>query len=104
MAGGQVTYPGIIPQHVSPFFDWTYAQIGDVNRRGEGIRITSEGDPFKGSYRLLVFENDVLIGANCINSTTDAGKYKHAISRKLDLSVHSLDLGIAALFGRATNT
>jgi NADPH-dependent 2,4-dienoyl-CoA reductase/sulfur reductase-like enzyme len=31
MAGFDTIYQGNIPQHISPFFDWNYAQIGDIN-------------------------------------------------------------------------
>jgi NADPH-dependent 2,4-dienoyl-CoA reductase/sulfur reductase-like enzyme len=83
MAGKYNTYAGTVPQYISPFFDWTYAQIGDINRDGEETEILIEGDPFNGPYRLLVFEKDILVGANLINRENDVGITRNAIIRML---------------------
>lgn len=83
MAGKYTIYAGIIPQYISPFFDWTYAQMGDINRDGEETEILTEGDPFKGSYRLLAFEKNILVGANLINRENDVGITRNAIIRRL---------------------
>jgi NADPH-dependent 2,4-dienoyl-CoA reductase/sulfur reductase-like enzyme len=83
MAGMYTEYPGVIPQHISPFFEWTYAQIGDVNRKGEKIRVVSEGNPFGGTYRLMVYDNDILMGVNLINCREELGEMKQAITQKL---------------------
>lgn len=83
MAGRFTAYAGIIPQYISPFFDWTYAQMGDVSREGNNTEILTEGDPFKGYYRLLAFENNILIGANLINCENEVGITRNAIIRRL---------------------
>jgi NADPH-dependent 2,4-dienoyl-CoA reductase/sulfur reductase-like enzyme len=83
MAGVHAEYPGSIPQHVSPFFDWTYIQMGDVNGKGETIRVVTEGNPFEGAYRLMVFDNDILAGVNLINCSEGIGEMKKAITQKL---------------------
>ncbi|MBW2610497.1 MAG: hypothetical protein JRC68_09165 [Deltaproteobacteria bacterium] len=88
MAGLTTKYQGIIPQHISPFFDWTYAQMGDVSKEGEDIHVVSEGNPFKGTYRLLVFEKDTLVGANLINYAEEAGIIKNAIIQKQEIGDH----------------
>jgi NADPH-dependent 2,4-dienoyl-CoA reductase/sulfur reductase-like enzyme len=67
MAGNPSAYPGNPRRHVSPFYDWTYVQIGDACRQGKRIRVETSGTPFKGGFRLLVYEGDRLIGANLIN-------------------------------------
>jgi NADPH-dependent 2,4-dienoyl-CoA reductase/sulfur reductase-like enzyme len=82
MAARPCAYPGSPPQHVSPFFDWTYAQIGDACRPGAGIRVETCGNPFKGAFRLLMYQDDILIGANLINDTGDIGAIKRSILRK----------------------
>ncbi len=79
MAGKQLSFLGNPPQHVSPFFDWTYVQIGDACREGNGIRVETSGDPFKGSFQLLVFEGNRLIGANLINDPGSIAPLKKAI-------------------------
>ncbi len=81
MAGKTASHPGLVPQHVSPFFDWTYAQIGDVHRQGENIQVSITGEPESDSgFNLLVFEDERLIGANLINGLTHIGSIKKAIT------------------------
>jgi len=81
MAGEMTSYEGAIPQHISPFFDWIYAQIGDVNRQGRNISTVISGEPEKaGGYRVLVYDKDVLVGANCINGLENIGAIKKAIT------------------------
>lgn len=82
MAGQPTRNPGAIPQNVSPFFDWIYAQMGDVLCRGQNLRIISYGNPFKGAYGLLVFDEGVLVGANLINGVENAGRLKTAMVQK----------------------
>jgi NADPH-dependent 2,4-dienoyl-CoA reductase/sulfur reductase-like enzyme len=79
MAGKPCAYPGNPPQHISPFFDWTYVQIGDAFRKGEGIHVETSGNPFNGAFRLLVYQGDLLIGANLINDTGAIGEIKRSI-------------------------
>ena len=86
MAGGRVTYAGTVPQHVSPFFDITFAEVGDIHRTGEGIRLMTGGDPAVGMFHLLVFDGACLIGVNLVNGFRDIGAFKTAILRRLDWS------------------
>jgi NADPH-dependent 2,4-dienoyl-CoA reductase/sulfur reductase-like enzyme len=82
MAGEDASYSGSIPQNISPFFSWTYAQLGDVQRHGKFVRHIAFGDPRKEGYGLLYFEEDVLIGANLINCTNLSGKIKMLVALK----------------------
>lgn len=86
MAGKSMDYACPLPQHVSPFFDWTYVQMGDVYRKGDNVRIETEGNPFSGRFSLLVYEDDILVGANLFNDMTHLGIIKKAISTKNDYS------------------
>ncbi len=85
MAGKSSRFEGIVPQHISPFFQWTYAQIGNINNRGDSVRVETFGHPFKGDgrFRLLVYEADRLVGANLINCANEVASLKHAISMGL---------------------
>ena len=85
MAGRSSRFEGIVPQHISPFFQWTYAQIGNVNASGDTVRTETFGHPFKGDgkFKLLVYQGERLVGANLINCTEDIGALKHAISMRL---------------------
>lgn len=81
MAGKATFHSGAIPQHVSPLFEWTYAQIGDANRLGKDIETVISGDPEKeGGYQVLVYEKEILVGANVINRMQDIGTIKKAIT------------------------
>lgn len=82
MAGKMLGYACPMPQHVSPFFDWTYAQMGDVYRKGDNVRVETAGDPFTGGFSLLVYENDILVGANLFNDMRKLGIIKKALATK----------------------
>ena len=82
MAGKDAYYPGSLPQNISPLFEWTYAQLGDVQPHAESVHHFAFGDPGKGGHLLLAFRQHVLIGANLINCTHLAGKLKRAILQK----------------------
>ena len=84
MAGREAIYPGSIPQNISPFFDWTYAQLGDVRSNGNDTQYITSGEPSRGGYLLLNFEKNQLKGANLINCTHLAGKLRKAMIRKYD--------------------
>ena len=89
MAGQNTCFQGIVPQHVSPFFDWVFAQIGNVHADGKNIHTETLGDPFDkdGKFKLLVYDEDILVGANLINCMEDASAIKHAIALGRSLSM-----------------
>lgn len=89
MAGQIAHFQGIIPQHVSPFFDWVFVQIGNVHIEGRNVRMETLGNPFEGDgkFKLLVYDGDVLVGANLINCMEDAPVIKHAIAMGRPLSM-----------------
>ena len=83
MAGKYAAYAGAVPQHVSPFFAWTYAQIGDVRRQGEYVHTASHGNPFEGAYRVITYEEDIPVGANFFNCLDGIAAMKKAITEGL---------------------
>ena len=83
MAGRTAWDPGAVSQHVSPFFDFTFYQIGNVDREGDNIRVVSRWDAASREFYLLVFEGDRLAGANLINHRGAIGDLKSAMLRKL---------------------
>ena len=82
MAGREASYYGSIQENISPFFEWTYAQIGETRAEGEDKGHVTFGDPRDRGYGLLTFEGDVLIGANLINCTRFAGLLRRAVIQK----------------------
>jgi len=79
MAGESASYPGALPQNIAPFFEWTYAQIGDVRSSGDSIVHRSFGSSAEGRFLVLAFRTDVLVGANLINCAHLAGRLRRAI-------------------------
>jgi 3-phenylpropionate/trans-cinnamate dioxygenase ferredoxin reductase subunit len=86
MAGVKASHPGGMPDHVNSFFGLTFVHLGDVNRQGDDITVLSNHDLSEGWYRLMVFDKNVLVGANLINGFQNAGKLRTAILRKIDWS------------------
>ena len=82
MAGKAAVYPGALPENISPFFEWNYAQLGDIQPQGGDVRHIAFGDPERGGYHLLAFQDDILTGVNLINCTHHAGKLRRAIIQK----------------------
>jgi 3-phenylpropionate/trans-cinnamate dioxygenase ferredoxin reductase subunit len=82
MAGQSARFEGLVSQHISPVFDWIYAQLGDVNVTGASVRVECCGHPFEGEgkFRLLVYEGERLVGANLVNCPEEIPSLKHAIS------------------------
>jgi NADPH-dependent 2,4-dienoyl-CoA reductase/sulfur reductase-like enzyme len=83
MAGKDTISAGSVQQNISPFFNWTYAQMGDVRAQGERVHHIVFGDPDQGGYFVLVFDDDILTGVNLINSAQLAGKLRRALTQKL---------------------
>jgi NADPH-dependent 2,4-dienoyl-CoA reductase/sulfur reductase-like enzyme len=80
MAGKEVAYYGAIPENVSPFFQWTYAQVGDVGSAAGGSgRSVAFGEDGKEEYGLLVLKDGVLVGANLVNCTWLSGLLRQAV-------------------------
>jgi NADPH-dependent 2,4-dienoyl-CoA reductase/sulfur reductase-like enzyme len=48
MAGKVAVYPGALPENISPFFGWNYAQLGDIQPQGGDVRHIVFGDPEQG--------------------------------------------------------
>lgn len=82
MAGSDTLYPGTIPHHVSSFFGLDFVHLGDINRSGEEVRILANSDFSGGVFYFLVFEKDMLVGVNAINTLRHAGSLMSAILRK----------------------
>jgi len=75
-------YPGSLPENISPVFEWSYAQIGDIQPATGEVRHLSCGDPEGEGYSLLVFRDGVLVGTNLINCTELSGKVRSAILKE----------------------
>lgn len=81
MAGRPMRFAQSIPQHISPIFEWTYAQVGNIDTNGPNVRVETRGNPFTGNgkFSLLVYDQDRLVGANLINCTDRIGAIKRTI-------------------------
>ena len=84
MAGKYAAFAGAIPQHVSPLFAWTYAQFGDVKRKGGNVQTESHGNPFEGMYRVVTYDGDIPVGINLFNCLDGVGEMKKAVTEGLE--------------------
>ncbi len=86
MAGWDTVYPGTIPHHISSFFGLDFVHLGDINRSGKDVKVLANSD-FSGTpFYFLVFEKDILVGVNAINTMRHAGSLKSAILSRYDWS------------------
>jgi NADPH-dependent 2,4-dienoyl-CoA reductase/sulfur reductase-like enzyme len=81
MVGREAYFPGSLPENISPLFEWSFAQIGDIQPTTGEVRHVASGDPERDGYSLLVFSDGLLTGANLINCTHLSGKLSGAILR-----------------------
>ena len=82
MIGINVSHPGYLRQSVNHFWGISFIQLGDINPQGKEVEVLEQFDPLEGVYRLLVFDEEILIGANLINCLGDAGRLRTHILRK----------------------
>ncbi|MDA8123653.1 MAG: FAD-dependent oxidoreductase [Deltaproteobacteria bacterium] len=82
MAGKEAFFQGMLPENISPVFEWNYANIGDIQPKEGEVRHVACGDPVRGGYSLLAFRDDILVGANLLNCTHLAGLVRRAILGK----------------------
>jgi NADPH-dependent 2,4-dienoyl-CoA reductase/sulfur reductase-like enzyme len=82
VAGRRSICPGALPEHVSPFFDWSYAHIGDIEPKDGEVGHVAFGDPEEGGYALIALRDGIVTGANLINCTHLSGWFRGAILRQ----------------------
>lgn len=82
MAGKAAVFKGTLLENISPFFEWTFAQIGDMRPQGENAFHLDFGDPREGGFCMMAFQGDLLTGVNLINCTDLSGRFRNAILRK----------------------
>lgn len=88
MAGKNTSHPGAIPDHISTLFGLTLVHLGNPMSQGNHLTILSNRDLSEGPYRLMVFDDGVLVGANLINGFESAGVLRKAMIRKLNWEEH----------------
>ena len=83
MAGKEAVYPGTLPENISPFFEWNYAQMGDIQPQGERrASCRLRRSRARAAIACSPFRTVRLTGANLINCTHHAGKLRRAILQK----------------------
>jgi NAD(P)H-nitrite reductase large subunit len=88
MAGRNTAYPGAIPDHISTLFGLTLVHLGNPMYQGDNVTILSNRDLSEGPYRLMAFDEGILVGANLINGFESSGTLKKAMIRKLNWEEH----------------
>jgi NADPH-dependent 2,4-dienoyl-CoA reductase/sulfur reductase-like enzyme len=82
MIGFDAFYRGSIQENISPFFDWTYAQIGDIQGRSGKEDYVFFEYPDSEAFGIVVIKERIMTGANLINCTHLAGEIRRAIARR----------------------
>jgi NAD(P)H-nitrite reductase large subunit len=83
MAGLDTSYPGFLQQHIAAFFGLTFVHLGDINPQDKEIETLENFNHSEFTFRLLVFDRGVLIGANLINCHEEAGWLKTDMIRAM---------------------
>ncbi len=78
MAGGNELFPGNIPHNITHFIGMDFVGIGDVNGQD---RMEKKYDGKR--YIQLFWKNELLIGANFLDSCTESGVIKNALIKGL---------------------
>src|SRR4030042_5569850 len=82
-AGMDPSYPGFLQQHIPAFFGLTFVHLGDINPQDKEIETLENFNHSESTFRLLVFDRGVLIGANLINCHEEAGWLKTDMIRAM---------------------
>lgn len=83
MAGATTGYPGSFPQFVTSFSGLDFVSMGDIGRKGPEVQARVWGDASRNVLRMLLFDGELLVGANLINCLHEACYLKAVIARKL---------------------
>ncbi len=86
MAGRQVAYPGSLSRNVMRVFDLDILTVGDPHPRADaGRRVIQTGGPDQGSYRCLVLDKALLVGAVMINRIEQGGVLRALIENRVPI-------------------
>ncbi len=109
MAGYPVAYRGSLSRNVIRIFDTDLMTAGRVSPRDtdEACRFFSASDPARGTYRKLVFKEQILVGFVMINCIEQGGVLTSLIQGRtpVDIAEHNLldpGFNVSRLMGRLT--
>lgn len=87
MAGANVTYGGGIGMNSAEFFGVAAISMGLCRTRDEkGMEVLVCKNGEKGTYRKIVLQNNIIVGAVCIGDVECAGVFNGLILRRTDVS------------------
>ena len=86
MAGRPVAYPGSLSRNVMRIFDLDVLTVGDPHPRAvPGRRVIQTGGQAQGSYRCLVLEDEILVGAVMVNRIEQGGVLRALIENRVPI-------------------
>ncbi len=86
MAGRPVAYPGSLSRNVMRVFGLDVLTIGDPHpRAAAGRRVIQVGGQAQGSYRCLVLEKGLLVGAVLVNRIEQGGVIRALIENRVPI-------------------
>ncbi|MDN5325943.1 MAG: hypothetical protein PWP41_639 [Moorella sp. (in: firmicutes)] len=85
MAGGRETYKPVLPYNALGILGLHIISIG-LSAAGEGYEILREADPAARVYRMLVLQDNRLVGGLLINRIDRAGIYRYLIEEGIEVT------------------
>lgn len=87
MAGSEMTYDGGIGMNSAEFFGVAAISMGLCRSRDEnGMEILIRKNENNGTYRKLVLQDNILVGAVCVGNVECAGVFNGLIINRTDIS------------------
>lgn len=100
MAGGRSNYPGSFPQFVTTFSGLDFVSLGDMRKIGPEIQVRVWGDSSRNVERILLFDGEILAGANLINCNHGAAYIKAVITERLEWKKEPKRFGLSPFWIR----
>lgn len=85
MAGNEEKYEGWVSKNVFHFFDGAAYSLGQAMARDSGFQVIEQKDYASGSFKKLVCQEGVLVGAMFINVEVDPGVILYLIKEKVNI-------------------
>ena len=91
MAGQAATYAGTLPSNVLKVVGIDLVAAGDIDADGK-LQAIVHTDPAQKTYRKLVIQDNLLVGAILLGDIRGSAEIQAAIQKKLDLSPYKDEL------------
>ncbi|MCF8095917.1 MAG: FAD-dependent oxidoreductase, partial [Desulfobacteraceae bacterium] len=89
MAGQAISYRGSLSRNVMRIFDTDVMSAGRVSQRDldDSCRTAAEFDPWRKTYRKLVFEDNILVGFVLVNHVEQGGVLASLVQSRMPVDI-----------------